>query len=76
MQTETLQTETLDVQGMSCDVCVGHVTRALQGLNGVQSAQVSLADKQAVVTYDPARVQVVRMVEAVAEEGYQASPRA
>ena len=76
MQTETLQTETLDVQGMSCDACVGHVTRALQGLNGVQSAQVSLADKQAVVTYDPARVQVVRMVEAVAEEGYQASPRA
>ena len=76
MQTETLQTETLDVQGMSCDACVGHVTRALQGLDGVQSAQVSLADKQAVVTYDPARVQVVRMVEAVAEEGYQASPRA
>ena len=76
MQTETLQTETLDVQGMSCEACVGHVTQALQGLNGVQSAQVSLADKQAVVTYDPARVQVVRMVEAVAEEGYQASPRA
>ena len=76
MQTETLQTETLDVQGMSCDACVGHVIQALQGLDGVQSAQVSLADKQAVVTYDPARVQVVRMVEAVAEEGYQASPRA
>ena len=76
MQTETLQTETLDVQGMSCEACVGHVTRALQGLDGVQSAQVSLADKQAVVTYDPARVQVVQMVEAVAEEGYEASPRA
>ena len=76
MQTETLQTETLDVQGMSCEACVGHVTRALQGLDGVQSAQVSLADKQAVVTYDPARVQAAQMVEAVAEEGYEASPRA
>ena len=39
-----MQTETLDVQGMSCEACVGHVTRALQGLDGVQSAQVSLAD--------------------------------
>ena len=71
-----MQTETLDVQGMSCGACVGHVTRALQALDGVQSAQVSLQDKQAVITYDPARVQVAQMVEAVAEEGYEASPRA
>jgi len=61
---------------MSCGACVGHVTRALQGLDGVQSAQVSLQDKQAVVTYDPAKVQVARMAEAVADEGYEASPRA
>lgn len=71
-----MQTETLDVQGMSCGACVGHVTRALQALDGVQSAQVSLADEQAVVTYDPAKVQAAQMVEAVVEEGYEASPRA
>lgn len=71
-----MQTETLDVQGMSCGACAGHITRALQALDGVQNAQVSLADKQAVVTYDPAKVQVIQMVEAVAEEGYEASPRA
>jgi len=63
------------LQGMSCDACVGHVTRALQGLDGIQSAQVSLAEKQAIVTYDPARVQVPQMVEAIAEEGYEASAR-
>jgi copper chaperone len=71
-----MQTTTLDVQGMSCGACVGHVTRALQGLDGVQSAQVSLQDKQAVVTYDSAKVQVAQMAEAVADEGYEASPRA
>lgn len=71
-----MQTETLDVQGMSCGACVGHVTRALQALDGVRSAQVSLQDKQAVITYDPAKVQVAQMVEAVAEEGYEASSRA
>ncbi len=71
METET--TETLNIAGMSCGACVGHVTRALQGLDGVQAAAVSLEDKRAVVTYDPARVQVPQMIEAVAEEGYEAA---
>lgn len=61
---------------MSCAACVGHVTRALQGLDGVQSALVSLADRQAVITYDPAQVKTSQMVEAIVEEGYEASPHA
>ncbi|MGI4789304.1 MAG: heavy-metal-associated domain-containing protein [Janthinobacterium lividum] len=68
-----MQTQILKVQGMSCDACVGHVTKALQELDGVQSAEVTLANEQAVVTYDPARVQVSRMVEVVEEEGYEAA---
>jgi len=69
-----MQTQTLRVEGMMCAACVGHVTRALQGVDGVQSAQVSLEDKQAIVTYDPGKVQATQMVDAVAEEGYEASP--
>ncbi len=68
-----MQTVTMSVEGMSCGACVGHVTRALQGLDGVQSAQVSLQDKRAFVTYDPAKVQVAQMMEAIADEGYEAS---
>jgi len=60
---------------MVCDACVGHVTRALTGLDGVQSAVVSLDDHQAIVTYDPAVVTVAQMQEAVADEGYEAAPR-
>ena len=71
-----MQTETFDIQGMSCDACVGHVTRALTGLDGVQSAIVSLIDHKAVVTYDPGVVQAAQMLEAVADEGYEAAPRA
>ena len=71
-----MQTQIFVVRGMSCGACVGHVTRALQALGGVQSAEVSLEDEKAIVTYDPARVQVGQMVEAVAEEGYEASPHA
>ncbi len=68
-----MQTETLNIEGMSCEVCVRHVTRALEGLDGVQSARVSLEDKRAVVIYDPSRVQPPQMLEAVADEGYEAS---
>ena len=70
-----METKTLNIEGMSCEACVGHVTRALQGLDGVQSAQVSLSAKQAVVAYDPAKVAPAQMVEAVVEEGYEATPR-
>ena len=71
-----MQTQILDVQGMSCDACVGHVTRALMGLDGVLSAAISLSDHEATVVYDPAAVQVSQMLEAVADEGYAAAPRA
>jgi copper ion binding protein len=68
-----METKTLSVQGMMCDACVGHVTKALAGLDGVQSAKVDLTAGQAVVTYDPAKVGVRQMQGAVADEGYEAS---
>ena len=63
----------LKIDGMMCDACVGHVTRALQALPGVESAAVSLADNQAQVAYDPAQASVEQMISAVEEEGYRAS---
>ena len=66
-----METKTLTVQGMMCDACVGHVTKALLGLPGVQTAAVSLAASQAVVTYDPAQVKLTQMQEAIADEGYE-----
>jgi len=71
-----MRTDTFDIQGMSCDACVRHVTNALLGVEGVTSAQVSLGDRQAVVTYDPDAAGVGQLVKAVTEEGYTATPRA
>ncbi len=56
-----------------CAACVGHVTKALSDLEGVQKADVSLENSAATVTYDPARVQIAQMADAVTEEGYEAS---
>ena len=71
-----MQTQTLHIEGMMCDACAGHVTRALQDLDGVQAAPVSLDAKTAVVTFDPARVGTAQMLAAVADEGYEATVRA
>ena len=38
------------VEGMGCMKCVAHVKEALEGLDGVSSAEVSLEGKTALVT--------------------------
>ncbi len=60
----------LNVTGMTCQHCVSAVTKALQGVTGVESAEVSLENKQAVVkgAADPQA-----LVQAVKSEGYDAA---
>ena len=60
---------TLNVTGMTCQHCVAAVTKALKGVPGVESAEVSLEQKQAVVTGAP---DVQAMIDAIKEEGYGA----
>ncbi len=62
---------TLNVKGMSCQHCVKHVTQALEGVPGVQRAQVSLEAARAVVDHD-GQTNVSGLSAAVAEAGYEA----
>jgi copper chaperone CopZ len=66
-------TVVLAVDGMMCEACVGHVTRALRALPGVKSAVVNLPDERAVVDFDASMVGAADMIAAVVEEGYTAS---
>ncbi len=47
------------------------VTAALKQVDGVSDAQVSLAEKRAVVVYDPARVQPAALAAAIRDAGYE-----
>jgi copper chaperone CopZ len=49
------------------------VKRALEGLKGVQRADVSFRDQEAHVTFDPAAVRVDQLIEAVNRSGFHAS---
>lgn len=65
-----MTTTTLKVTGMTCNHCVMSVTKALESVPGVESADVSLAKAQAVVQGEADRQ---AMIAAVKEEGYEAA---
>ncbi|MDP9238590.1 MAG: heavy-metal-associated domain-containing protein [Chloroflexota bacterium] len=65
-----LKTIIFAVKGMTCENCVRHVTEAIKAVPGVQAAEVSLAAHSATVDGD---FDERKVVEAVEEEGYEAS---
>ncbi|WP_077303219.1 copper chaperone CopZ [Virgibacillus pantothenticus] len=65
---------TLNITGMSCAHCVNKVETALQGLQGVENAKVSLKKEIAKVKYDETVQTLDNLTEAVKEVGYEAKP--
>lgn len=60
----------LDIEGMMCQHCVAHVTKALQGVAGVEAVEVSLENKNATVTL-AADVSDDVLAKAVVDAGYE-----
>lgn len=60
----------LMIEGMMCQNCVKHVTRALEGIPGASHVQVSLEDKKATVEV-PESVADETLKAAVTEAGYE-----
>ena len=57
-------------QGMTCDMCVKHVTKALEGVSGVSKVKVKLEPGIAIVRYDPDEAGMQDFKSAVSEAGY------
>jgi copper chaperone len=68
-----MDTMVLKVGGMSCGGCVKSVTTVLEALPGVARAEVSLANGEAVVTYEADKVGRERMVQVIDDAGFEAS---
>ena len=62
-----MQTVTLNIDGMTCGGCVKSVTRLLEG---VEKAEVSLENKNAVVTFDESKTDADALIDAVEDGGY------
>jgi len=60
----------LKIEGMSCAHCVQHVKEALEAIEGVKSAKVSLKEKSATLEHGEI-INMAVLKAAVEEAGYQ-----
>ena len=65
------ETTTMAVGGMHCDGCVDSVNKALLRVEGVISAAAELDVGEALVTYDPSRVSIDDLQEAIEDAGFE-----
>ena len=61
----------LPIGGMTCAACARTVEKQLGVTEGVEKASVNFATRSALVTFDPARTRVEKLVAAVEDVGYE-----
>jgi copper chaperone len=59
---------TIKVKGMSCQHCVGSVSKALEALAGISNVQIDLAKEEA--TFD-GKVDIETVKEAITKIGFE-----
>lgn len=62
----------IPVEGMTCFSCELQVEHSLKDLEGVGEVKASAPQRSVTMSYDPARVSVEKLVEAVNQTGYRA----
>jgi Cu+-exporting ATPase len=72
MATSAPERVRLEIEGMTCASCAARIERSLNRLEGVE-ATVNYAAEEATVAFDPARLDVARLIEAVQATGYGAA---
>ncbi|MCB1246491.1 MAG: heavy-metal-associated domain-containing protein [Acidimicrobiia bacterium] len=61
---------TLSVPDISCDHCKHSIEGAVGPLDGVDSAEVSIADRTVRVAFDPTRIDLDTIKAAIDDQGY------
>lgn len=61
------------VSGMTCTGCEGHVTHALNEVDGVLSAEASYDEGKAIVIFDPEKTEIKVLEAAINSTGYKVS---
>jgi Cu+-exporting ATPase len=67
---QSVRSLTLPVEGMTCASCVLRVEKAIKKVAGVADAAVNLASEKVRVEFDPTRVGLGQLQDAVSDSGY------
>lgn len=65
-----LQSQVLQVEGMSCGHCVKAIEGALGKVEGIQLAKVDLKAKNVLVEFDETRVNLQKIRDVIEDQGY------
>jgi copper chaperone len=62
---------TLSVPDISCGHCKSSIEGAVKPLDGVDTAEVSIDDRNVDVTYDPSKINLSDIIVAISDQGYE-----
>ena len=65
---------TIKIDGMKCSKCSGSVAKALKATDGVESVEISVEKKEAVIQYDDEKVTEAKLREVINSTGFTAQP--
>lgn len=73
-ETQTVQTQTIkmSIEGMVCSACQSSVKKTIRGLDGIKNVEVSLENRNAIVTYYPNLIKADSIQKAVNKGGFTA----
>lgn len=67
------KTVQLKITGMDCAMCTNAIHKKLSQTNGIIKDGISYENKSAVITYDPAKITVEKIIKIIKDEGYKAT---
>ena len=72
LKTEVVQlvSDTINVSGMHCDMCVSSIEKGVGELEGVEFVQATLSDSIALVRYDASKTGPNEIEKAIEKRGY------
>lgn len=69
-----IQTQILEIDGMTCGACVRHVENAAKGTPGIEDASVNFATEKLKVSYQPDKASMTDLTAAIKKAGYDVHP--
>ncbi|HUZ61700.1 MAG TPA: heavy metal-associated domain-containing protein [Hanamia sp.] len=67
------KTVQLKITGMDCAMCTNAIHKKLSQTNGIIKDGISYENGSAVITYDPAKITVEKIIKIIKDEGYKAT---
>jgi copper chaperone len=62
---------TLSVPDISCGHCKSSIEGAVNPLDGVSKAEVSIDSRNVDIEYDPSKIELTSIIDAISDQGYE-----